>query len=108
MRKTLLLFILLLSIYSSAQTNSNTNSNLNIHPSLLIQSGDEPRMKQSVKNSPELTVIQDIIFKESDNILKLPCLKKNCSMGDNQCNSMRYFVSLINSRCSFSAITVAL
>ena len=75
MRKTLLLLILLLSIYSSAQTNSNTNSNINFHPSLLIQSGDEPWMKQSVKNSPELTIIQNVIFKESDNILKLPCLK---------------------------------
>ena len=67
MRKTLLFLITLLSIQLSAQSNN--------HPSILIQPGDELRIKQFVENSPSMAVLQNVIIKESNVILSLPYLK---------------------------------
>jgi len=67
MRKALLCLITLLTIQLTAQTNN--------HPSILIHSGDELRIKQSIENSPSMAVLHNIIIKESDVMLSLPCLK---------------------------------
>lgn len=76
MKKVFFLLIILLSAHLSAQLNSNNNFPTSTeHPSLLIQSGDELLIKQSVKNSPELTIIQDVIIEESNKMLTMPCLK---------------------------------
>jgi len=76
MKKALFLIFFLLFVELSAQLKATNEFPLSTaHPSLLIQSDDELMLKESVKNSPELTLIQDIIFKESDKILTLPCLK---------------------------------
>lgn len=47
----------------------------NVHPSLLIQQGDEQLVKLAIKKSPELKIIHDIIISQSDSLLDMPCLK---------------------------------
>ena len=69
MKKTLLIILIFASNQLFAQIQTN------VHPSILIQQGDEALIKQSMQKSLELQTIHDIIIKESDKLLNKPNLK---------------------------------
>ena len=69
MKKTLLVILLFAVNQIFAQVATS------VHPSILIQQGDEVLIKQSLQKSPELQTIHNIIIKESDNLLNKSDLK---------------------------------
>jgi hypothetical protein len=75
-KKYITIVFILLSVHLTAKSGSlNVSDSTAVHPSLLIKSGDELLIRQSVKNSQTMKNIHDVIISESDQMLNLPCLK---------------------------------
>ncbi len=74
MKKYIPVILLLISFHLSAQSNFTNDSALLVHPSLLLKSGDELLIRQTMKSSPTMTTYHDIVISESDKMLTLPCL----------------------------------
>ena len=65
----------LISILFFAVNQLFAQVNTPLHPSILIQQGDESLIKQSLQKSPELQIIHNVIIRESDKLLSKSDLK---------------------------------